>query len=167
MRVEDPPELQRLKQLAGHPKTEEEMGPEEFEPAEFEAEQPHPSFPKTPGGQEFIAPLTYIIEPHIPKEYESWWNHFKIMVSNILPNANIRRQDIPRYLSYFDALWLWLKYRGVPIPGEARTSFRLTMELQLTRAVDAFERRMQVTQRQEITQPAPQREEKKRRWGLF
>lgn len=181
MKAEDPPELQRLRQMVGHPEAGGGLEPgENGEPSGAEGIPPVPTvpvggqpefpsgvFPKTLGGEDYVAPLSYIIEPYVPAEYAIWFNHFKIMISNILPNANIRRQDIPRYLSYFDALWLWLKVRGAPIPGEARTSFRLTMELQLTRAVDAFERRTQVTQRsvQEGPQPAPQG--KKRGWWPF
>lgn len=178
MKADDPPELQRLRHMVGHPEAGEELEPEETGgqvgtqsvpsvPVGAQPEFSSGAFPKTPGGEDYVAPLSYIIEPYIPAEYGIWWNHFKIMISNILPNANIRRQDIPRYLSYFDALWLWLKVRGAPIPGEARTSFRLTMELQLTRAVNAFERTIQVTQKnvQEAPQQTPQG--KKRGWWPF
>lgn len=104
-----------------------------------------------PSARDFEDPFQYIIEPRIPDEYMNWFKHFRAMISNILPHANIMRRDIPRYLNYFDSLWLWLKDRGARIDPTARQSFRITMELQLTRAVDMAERKIQVTERREQT----------------
>ena len=81
-------------------------------------------------------------------------DHFKAALTNVVPLAQIRRGDIPRYLAYFDCIWQELKLLGLNIPPHIYDSFRMVLELNLTRAVKGFERRMQ----QNVTQPEEYRE---------
>lgn len=85
-----------------------------------------------------------LLEPHFKgTELEEYSKHLKAALSNVVPIANIRRQDIPRFLSYFDEIWQFLKVQGVKLPPQTWASFRMVFELNLTRSVDMRERELQ------------------------
>lgn len=102
--------------------------------------------------QDIMAPLKTIIEPKVSPEYRKQFQAFETMISRTLAVANIERDEIPVYLDYFDLVFLWMKAYGKieKLTADIRWQFRFLMKIQLTRAVEGFERRIEITSREEM-----------------
>lgn len=118
-----------------------------------------------------------LLQPYFEgSELEEYSDQFKSTLTAVVPVANIRRSDIPRYLTlilffnfngkYFDLITLWWLEKGLRIPGYATHSFRMTFEMQLTRAIQGFERKMQISSRQ-VVSPEKIKEGQKEEGGFL
>ncbi len=74
---------------------------------------------------------------------EKYEGKFKSYLLSAVPIANIRRKWIPRYLTYFDENWVWMKAKGIKLPPYLWASFRMIFELNLTRAIGGIQREIQ------------------------
>lgn len=117
----------------------------------------------TPG---YAAVLDYLLKVEIPEKYKEEFAKFKPVLTQVLALANIRREDIPRYVNYFDIVVGWYKI-GQPIVARKRMA-RMVVELMLTRSVEFGERKLQTTVRREQMLegfgPEKQEKEKKGFW---
>lgn len=84
-----------------------------------------------------------LLEPQFEGKEKDYAGHFKSYLLAAVPIANIRREWIPRYLSYFDSTWLWMKTKGISLPPYLWASFRMVFELNLTRAIGGIQRELQ------------------------
>jgi hypothetical protein len=110
--------------------------------------------------------IEYLLEPHVPRHMAKKFRQYEMLVSKNLALANIPREWIGRYLTYFDIIRLWLKLGEYEVAVNRMA--RLSYELWLTRSVGGFESLLQRTQRQVVEQlpleGAPEKKPKKRRW---
>lgn len=135
--------------------SEEELSEEEMEEVikeskrelEQEADMRQPPTEEYPEGVEEIRKdiadgWDQLLKPQFKGEEKEYEEHFKSFILSAVPVANIERQNIPRYLSYFDENWQWIKMRGIKIPPYLWASFRMVFELNLTRAIRGMQRKM-------------------------
>jgi len=74
---------------------------------------------------------------------------FDMAASRMATLGNITRDEKDRHLTYFDCTFLELKREGYNLRGSIVTNLREKFEMQLTRAVQGFERKAQITTRSE------------------
>ena len=80
--------------------------------------------------------------------------------------ANIKREDIPHYMDYFQAIVMWFKFKRFDV--SARRMIELIMELKLTRSVNFGERIAEISTRMEtVASPPPSPESKKGSFWKF
>jgi hypothetical protein len=120
----------------------------------------------------FTAKLQYLLEPglpELPQEETHKFHELIQMAGKVTALGNIMREEIPRYLMYFDVIYMWLKIRRYDMAKQRL--LRYITELWLTRSIGALERKAQITTRteQDISQELGMGggQEKKKRWGIF
>lgn len=99
----------------------------------------------SPGMQEDIQEgWNQLLRPQFEgTELEGHEDNFAAYILEVVPISNIKREWIPRYLSYFDENWQWIKVKGVKLPPYLWASFRMIFELNLTRAIGGLQRDLQ------------------------
>jgi len=128
---------------------------------EYEEQAQTPAIPR----QVYAAVLDYLLKVEIPPQYQKEFDRYKPLLTQVLALANIRREDIPRYLDYFDVISYWYKI-GEPEIARKRMA-RMVTELLLTRSVDGFQQRILGTTRVERAfEPLP-REKRKEKRGFW
>jgi len=105
--------------------------------------------------------MEYILEPYVPEGLKKEFEKYEFLISKNVALGNIPRDWIPRYLTYFDVITLWLKSGEFEVA--VKRMARLAMELQLTRAVEGFERMAEITTKS-VVEETPKPEIKKRRF---
>lgn len=112
---------------------------------------------------ELLSSIEYVLEPHVPEAYREEFKKYEMLISRTLAVSNIpRREDIYRYLDYFDVIILWLKFNKPEIA--VKRMARLLMELQLLRSVGGFERVAEISTRQVVEQ-TPAGEKRRGFWA--
>lgn len=95
----------------------------------------------------YAAALDYLLKYEIPEKYKDEFARFKPVLSQAIKLANIRREDIPRFLEYFDLIG---DYYKIGLPRLARKKIaRMSIELGLTCSVDGFGWKAIATSRRE------------------
>ena len=93
--------------------------------------------------EELSEELNQLLKPQFGSKMDRYEKQFRSFLSSLVPIANIRRDDIPLFLSYFDENYVWFKVRGINLPPHLYPSLRMVYELNLTRAIQGFERKIQ------------------------
>lgn len=118
----------------------------------------------------YAAALDYLLKFEIPERYKSEFERFKPILSQALKLAYIRREDIPRYLTYLDLI---VAYYKIGLPKLARKRMvRMVTELGLTCSVDGFWSKVIVTSRREqifegFGLPGEEKEKEKKGGGFW
>jgi len=89
--------------------------------------------------------IQYLLKPDIPRKYYAEFRKFLLMIDKLTPLAYIQRDDILRYKLLFRMISRWYKL-GLPEVAR-RYQAEFLFEIQLSRAVEGFERVMQATTR--------------------
>ena len=87
--------------------------------------------------------LQYLLKPDIPRKYYAEFRKFLLMIDKLTPLAYIQRDDILRYKILFRIVATYYKL-GLPASAR-RQQAEFLFEIQLSRAVEGFERVMQAT----------------------
>jgi len=90
--------------------------------------------------------LQYLLKPDIPRKYYAEFRKFLLMIDKLTPLAYIQRDDILRFKILFRMIEGWYKLGRPDVARRLQAEF--LFEIQLSRAVDGFERVMQATTRQ-------------------
>jgi len=90
--------------------------------------------------------LQYLLKPDIPRKYYAEFRKFLLLIDKLTPISYITREDILRYKILFRMISSWYRL-GLPEVAR-RYQAEFLFEMQLSRAVDGFERIMQATTRQ-------------------